>query len=391
MDFSFTPEEERFRAELRAFLAGQLPEGWADREFLGDVRPEERAEMARFMNKALADKNWLAMAWPKEYGGLDTPQITQAIFTDETSYTRMPGGGGTGVSWVGPALMQFGNEAQRRLYLPRIAQGEDTWSALYTEPGSGSDLASIQTRAVRDGDEYVINGVKIFASGAQEASMGWLAARTDPHAPKHRGISNLIVPMDAPGISIRPMESMDGGRNLNEVFFENVRVSTENLVGQENRGWYQVMTTLDLERSGVSAYSHAKRNIERLVTAAKDESSLIKNNPSARYELADRWIELQVGYNVAYRVPQLQEQGLIPNHEASVSKLYGSELTQRVATTGMHLLGPASQLAPGSPYARLGGAFSQAYLEAVSATIAAGTSEVQRNIIAQRGLGLPRG
>ncbi|MDP2328583.1 MAG: acyl-CoA dehydrogenase family protein [Dehalococcoidia bacterium] len=391
MDFSFTPEEERFREELRAFLAGQLPPDWADREFVGEIRPEERAELARFMNRALADKKWLAMAWPKEYGGLASPHIQQAIFTDETAYNRMPGGGGTGVSWVGPAIMQFGNEEQRKLYLPRIANGDDTWSALYTEPGSGSDLASLQTRAVRDGDEYVINGTKIFAAGAQEASMGWLAARTDPHAAKHRGISNLIVPMDAPGITVRPMESMDGGKTLNEVFFENVRVSTENLVGRENRGWYQVMTTLDFERSGVSAYSNARRNIERLVEAAKDEASLIKNNPAARYELADRWIELQVGYNVAYRVPQLQEQGLIPNHEASVSKLYGSELTQRVATTGMHLLGAASQLAPGSPYARLGGAFSQAYLEAVSATIAAGTSEVQRNIIAQRGLGLPRG
>lgn len=391
MDFAFTPEEERFREQLRAFLAGQLPEGWDFRDFVGEVGREERAEVAQAVNRALAERRWLALPWAQEYGGAGAGHIEQAIFTDETSYARMPGGGGQGVAWVGPAIQQFGNDEQKRLYLPRIADGEDTWCTLYTEPGSGSDLASVQTRAVRQGDEYVVNGVKVFASGAQDATMGWLAARTDPHAAKHRGISTFVVPMDAPGITVRPMEDMAGGRQLNEVFFEDVHIPTANLVGAENRGWYQVATTLDFERSGVSTFATGKRNVERLVEAAKDEASLISRNPAARFEIADRWIELQVGFNVAYRVPLLQSQGLVPNHEASVSKLYGSELTQRIAATGMSLLGPASQLAAGSPYARMGGAFSLLYLQATAATVAAGTSEIQRNIIAQRGLGLPRG
>ena len=201
----------------------------------------------------------------------------------------------------------------------------------------------------------------------------------------------FALPMDSAGISIQPIEDMSGGKTLNEVHFENVRIPSENLIGQENRGWYQVAATLDFERSGVAAFSRGKRDIERLVEAAKDERSLMSRNPNARYELADRWIEMQVGFNVAYRIPFLQQQGVQPNHEASVSKLYGSELTQRVAQTGMQLLGPAGQLMPGSPYARLGGAYSRLYLNSVASTITAGTSEVQRNIIAQRGLGLPRG
>jgi 3-oxocholest-4-en-26-oyl-CoA dehydrogenase alpha subunit len=391
MDFTFSPDEERFREDVRAFLAGRLPEDWDFRDFVGEVARDERSEVAREVNRALAERRWLALPWREEFGGLGAGHVQQAIFSEETTYARMPGGGGQGVAWVGPAIQQFGTVDQQQLWLPRIAQGEDTWCTLYTEPGAGSDLASIQTRAERQGDEYVINGTKIFAAGAQEANMGWLAARTDPNAAKHRGISTFAVPMDAPGISIRPMEDMAGQGNLNEVFFENVRLPARNLVGAENRGWYQVATTLDFERSGVGTFATGKRNLERLIAAAKDEASLVSRNPNARYELADRWIELQVGFNVAYRVPLLQQDGLVPNHEASISKLYGSELAQRIAGTGMHLLGPAGQLDAGSPYAKMGGAFSRLYLQATAATITAGTSEVQRNIIAQKGLGLPRG
>lgn len=391
MDFTFTPDEERFREDLKAFLAGQLPEDWDFRDFVGEVDKEERAELARFVNRGLAERRWLALPWKEEHGGLGAGPLQQALFNEESTYARMPGGGGQGVAWVGPAIQQFGSQDQQKLWLPRIAQGEDTWCTLYTEPGAGSDLASIQTRAERQGDEYVINGTKIFAAGAQDANMGWLAARTDPSAPKHRGISTFVLPMDSPGVTVRPLEDMAGSGNLNEVSLENVRIPLRNLVGAENRGWYQVAETLDLERSGIGPMAAGKRNLERLVAAARDEASLISRNPTARYELADRWIEMQVGYNVAYRVPLLQQDGLTPNHEASVSKLYGSELTQRIAGTGMHLLGAAGQLDAGSPYAKMGGAFSRLYLQATAATVTAGTSEVQRNLIAQKGLGLPRG
>jgi alkylation response protein AidB-like acyl-CoA dehydrogenase len=286
--------------------------------------------------------------------------------------------------------MMHGNEAQKRLYLPRIAGGEDTWAALYSEPSAGSDLASIQTRAVRDGDEYVVSGTKLWVAGAQNANMGYLAARTDPNAPKHRGISTFILPMDTPGISMSPISSMAGDSYLTEVHLDRVRVPAENLVGVENRGWYHLARTLDFERSSVAAYAGGKRNIERLVGLAKEDEGLIQQHPSMRYALADRWIEMEVGFNIAYRIPWMQTQGISPNYEASVSKLYGSELTQRIAGTGMQMLGYAGLLIPGSPLAPFGGGMARSYLDSVGSTIAGGTSEVQRNIIAQRGLGLPR-
>jgi len=390
MDFSFSPEEESFRTEIRSFLDNHLPSDWNNRDTIGDEGAED-GSLARTITKGLADKKWLAMAWSKENGGLDATHVQQMIYNEETTYARMPGGGGMGVAWVGPALILYGTDEQKEQYLPKITNGDDIWCTLYSEPGAGSDLASLQTRAVRDGDEWIINGSKIWTSGGHYANMGWLAARTDPSAPKHRGISTFVMPMDAPGVSVRPLPNLAGEHGFNEIFFEDVRIPGDSLVGVENRGWYQVATALDFERSGVGAYANGKRSVEKLVSAARDEESLVEQNPTARYELADRWIEVQVGFNVAYRIPFLQSQGIIPNHEASVSKLYGSELSQRIAGTGMNLLGSISQLRPGSPYAKLGGAFAQQYMTSVSSTVAAGTSEVQRNIIAQRGLGLPRG
>ncbi|MSP22125.1 MAG: acyl-CoA dehydrogenase [Dehalococcoidia bacterium] len=391
MDFQFTPQEEQFRTDLRAFLAQHLPADWSDRSFIEAADSDDRKALADQMTKLLAQKDWLALAWPKQYGGLDANHLMQLIFNEETAYHAMPGGGGPGVTAVGPAIMLFGNQEQKDTYLPRITRGDDSWSLLYTEPGSGSDLASIQTRAVRDGDTYVLNGQKVWIAGAQDANMGWVAARTDPTGPKHKGLSTIIVPMDSPGVTVRPLTTMAGERTLSEVYLDNVRVPAENLVGTENRGWYQVAASLDFERSGVGAYANGRRNIEKLVDIARDEREALGRNPRIRYELADRWLELDVGFNIAYRIPYLQSQGVAPNHEASVSKLYGSELTQRIANTGIELLGLAGQLAPGSPGAPLRGALVRAYLNAVSSTIASGTSEIQRNIIAQRGLGMPRG
>ena len=286
--------------------------------------------------------------------------------------------------------MMHGSEEQQRIYLPRIANADDRWAALYSEPGAGSDLASIQTRAVRDGDEYVINGLKTWVAGADRATMGWLAARTDPSGPKHRGLSTFAVPMDDPGVEIRPVENLAGERQLSEVILHDVRVPVENRVGPENRGWYHIASTLDFERSGVASYARGKRHIEQLVGLVKENSALSDQRAAVRYELADRWIELQVGFNVAQRIPWLQTQGISPNHEASVSKVYGSEMTQRIAGTGVRLLGMAGLLQRGTDGAPAGGAFARHYLTSAGSTIAAGTSEIQRNIIAQRGLGLPR-
>ena len=391
MDFDLTAAEEQFRDELRRFLDEQLPNDWETRSFTEGADSPQREALAREVTQALADRSWLAMAWPEQYGGLDATHMQQMIYNEETSYRAMPGGGGMGVAWVGPAIMLYGTEEQKQHYLPRITDADDIWCTLYSEPSAGSDLASLQTRAVRDGDSYVINGQKIWTSGGHTANMGWLAARTDPNAPKHRGISTFVVPMDAPGISVKPLVNMADEHSFNEVYFDNVRIPAENLVGTENRGWYQVATALDFERSGVGAYAGGKRNVERLVDIVKQDRSIVERSPRVRYELADRWLELDVGFNIAHRIPWMQSRGEVPNAEASVSKLYGSELTQRIAGTGIQLLGLAGQLAPGSVRAPLAGALARQFLNAVSSTIAAGTSEVQRNIIAQRGLGLPRG
>ena len=393
MEFDFSPEEERFRQELRDFLAGRLPADWDEQSFVLAPDAPERDELAATLARELGARRWLALPWPERYGGADASYLRQLVYNEEIAYHAAPTGSAAGVQWVGPSILRFGDEAQRELYLPRIAAGEDSWCTLYSEPGAGSDLAAIQTRAVRDGDEWVVNGQKLWAAGAGRANLGWLAARTDPGAPKHRGISTFVLPMDAPGITVRPIEDITGSRTLNEVYLENVRIPADHLVGEENRGWYQVAQTLDMERSGVGAFATGKRNVEKLVDVAKERRDLLAQRPASRYELADRWIELEVGYQVAYRIPFLQEQGVTPNYEASISKLYGAELTQRIAQTGVQLLGTAGQLAPHadqSAAAPMGGGLSRNYLSAVAATIASGTSEVQRGVIARRGLGLPR-
>ncbi|HJM76484.1 MAG TPA: acyl-CoA dehydrogenase family protein [Dehalococcoidia bacterium] len=391
MDWKFTPEEEAFRAEMQAFLAEALPADWKDSSFKLPADATERDDLAASVTRKLAEKDWLAMAWPKESGGLDASHMQQMIYNEEAAYNAMPGGGGMGVAWVGPAIMLYGTDEQKEYFLPRITNADDIWCTLYSEPTAGSDLAALQTRAIRDGDEYVLNGQKIWTSGGHTANMGWLAARTDPAAPKHRGISTFVIPMDAPGITVRPLVNLANEHSFNEVFFEDVRIPAENLVGQENRGWYQVATALDFERSGVGAYAGGKRNVERLVELAKRDPSLIVDRQQVRYELADRWLEIEVGFNIAYRIPWMQSQGMVPNAEASISKLYGSELSQRIAGTGIKMLGLAGNLTSDTDGTALGGGIARSYLGSVSSTIAAGTSEVQRNIIAQRGLGLPRG
>jgi alkylation response protein AidB-like acyl-CoA dehydrogenase len=286
--------------------------------------------------------------------------------------------------------MLYGTDEQKQRFLPRITSGEDVWCTLYSEPGAGSDLAALQTRAVQDGDDFVINGQKIWTSLATRSNWGWMAARTDPDAPKHKGISTFVVPMDAPGITIRPLINMAGQAGFNEVFFDNVRIPKDCLVGELNRGWYQVAVALDFERSGIQSYAGSRRTLEQLVNFVGEQPETVKRNPLVRMRLADRLIELAAGTYIAYRIPWMQSKGIIPNYEASISKLFGSELVQRVAATGLQLLGLFGGLTGESKWAPLKGRMERMYLTAVSSTIAAGTSEIQRSIVATRGLGLPR-
>ena len=394
MNITFTQQEEGFRQEIRDFLGEELPDDW---DPLGQPghSAKERQAFSRGMSKRLADKGWLTLAWPEEYGGQGRSIMEQVIYNEEMSYRNVPGTElGTGaISWVGPVLMLAGTDEQKREHLPPIANAERYWCTLYSEPGSGSDLASLQTSAVRDGDDFILNGQKVWTSSAHFADWGWLAARTNSDAPKHRGISIFMMDMKSPGVEVKPIHNMAGGHDFNEVYFDNVRVPSGNLVGTEDRGWYTLAVALDFERSGVGYSAGARRTLDALTRYVKETErggTPLNKDPNVRRKLAQRYVETEVSRWLSYRVAWMQSQGQIPNAEASMSKMYGTELTQRVARTGMEILGMAGQLAEESKWAPLYGHIQHAYLMSTSSTIAAGTSEIQRNIIAQRGLGLPR-
>ncbi len=392
MEFRFTPEEEAFRTEVREFLKEELKPGWQDQlDKDTELLAEQQSQFARQFNKKLAQRRWLTLPWPEEYGGLKASIMQQMIYNEEMAYHSAPTGLNMGVAWVGPSLMVYGSEEQKKRFLPAIASHDEIWCTLYSEPGAGSDLASLQTRAVKDGDEWVISGQKIWTSGAHRSDWGWLAARTDPEAPKHKGISMFILPMDTPGITIQPLINMAGMHGFNEVFFEEVRIPASYIVGQENNGWYQLAVSLDFERSSVAGVARARRWWEELIAFSKEHRSFVEARPEVRLRLAEIGLEIDVGQYLSYRVASLQQAGKIPNYEASIAKLYSSELGQRLAGTGMELLGLYGQLHPRSKYAYLKGRIERYYQVSVAETIGGGTSEIMRNIIAMRGLGLPKG
>ncbi len=379
MEFRFSAEDEAFRQEVRAFIRAELPK----------VREGES------FTKKLAAKGWLTMSWPPEYGGQGAPHLRQLVYNEEMAYHRAPGQT-MGADRVGPTLILFGTAEQKARFLPAIARDEATWCQGFSEPGSGSDLASLQTRALRDGDSWVINGQKIWTSNAQHADFMILLARTDPDAPKHRGITYFLVDMKLPGISVRPLVQMTGQAGFNEVFFDDVRVPADMVVGEVNRGWYVSAATLDFERSGIGRVIGGLRTFEEVVAYAKAAPARdggggsLYDRPATRLALADIALGFQVGRLMSYRVAWMQSRGLVPNYEASMAKTFGTELHQRMARVAFTTLGLRGQVMEGA-WAPLGGQVPMAVLQTVSLTIAAGTSEINRNIIATRGLGLPRG
>ena len=381
VEFRFTDDQEQFRSQIRSFLDVEL----ADRA----KRPDMSEGFSKSFSKKLAGRGWIGMAWPQEYGGKGLSPIERLIFTEEMVTRQAP----TGYHFVaerqmGPSIIVNGTEEQRREHLPKIINAEESWAIGMSEPGAGSDLASVQTRAVRDGDEYVVNGQKIWTSSAHLADMIWLVTRTDPDAPKHRGISILIVDMKSPGISVRPLVNMGNQHNFNEVYFDNVRVPRRNLVGEENRGWYVTAGNLDFERSGIERIVTSGLLFAEVMTYAKT----LKGDPRfarLRTELAERYLELQTGRLLAYRVAWQLSKNQLPNYEASMSKVFGTEWTQRMTNTAMHMVATFG-LADRPEAETLRTRIINGYLNAISLTIAGGTSEIQRNIIATRGLGLPR-
>ena len=397
MDWSDNQEQATFRARVQAVI-DNMPErykaGEGDWERDRNNEDESRRDDARQWTQALAQEGWVAPHWPKEYGGAGLSPMEQFIFKMEMAKAQAPSVGGQGVSQLGPTLIVHGTDEQKAEHLPKILSGEVDWRQGYSEPGAGSDLASLQTRAVRDGDEYVLNGQKIWTSLAHLADWLYVLARTDPDAPKHRGISFLLMDKHTPGLSIRPLIDMSGRHHFNETFFEDVRVPVSNRVGEENRGWYVGMTLLDFERSNITGAVSARRSLDDLRAYLKSDEGQ-KRSPGFehnRLNIVDRYVESEVMFNFSFRIISMQDRGLIPNHEASVSKLFNSEMSQKIALTGTKVFGLYANIYDREDaLAPMKSRMTQSYLQSVSSTIAAGTSEIQRNIIATRGLGLPRG
>ena len=408
MDWNDSPTEAAFRREVRALIEERLPERYralaalpheGERvwEFDRKADEPERREAAVQWANALAERHWVAPGWPQEYGGGGLSQIEQFVFNQELASVGAPAVGGSGMKMLGPTLILNGTEEQKQEHLPKVLSGEMTWAQGFSEPGSGSDLASLQTRATRDGDDYVINGQKIWTSGAHTADRIFALVRTDPEAPKHKGITFLIFDIKSPGITVSPLVDMTWSHYFNETFFEDVRVPVAgSVVGEENRGWYVSMTLLDFERSNISGAVQMRRTLGKLVDEWKTgdgrATMRLDRDPTLRGEIADRYIESEVQFQFAFRIISMQNAGVVPNYEASIGKLYSSELAQRVSQTGVKTFGLYGNLwdeeRPGTP---MYSSFARSYLRSVPATIRGGTSEIQRNIIATRGLGLPRG
>ncbi|MFQ5382197.1 MAG: acyl-CoA dehydrogenase family protein [Dehalococcoidia bacterium] len=392
MDFHDSPEEAEFRTVVREFIDTEAPKRGEIRQ--GPGMGGERSAAWKAWVKKLADRKWIAPAWPEEYGGAGLSVMEQFIFNSEMAETRVPRPGGIATGFAGPTLIVHGTEEQKKKLLPEILTGETVWCQGYSEPGAGSDLASLQTRAIRDGDDFVVNGQKIWTSGGHLAKWMILLARTDPEAPKHRGITYFIVDMKSPGITVRPLVNMADTHEFNEVFFEDVRVPAANIIGEENRGWYLAQTTLSFERSNIGSAIGTRQNVEDLARFAREggNQSTLGHSKALRAELTERLVEAQVATMMSYKIISIQaKEGVAPGHEASVAKLFGTELNQRVYRTALKMLGLYGQLdARSEGDVPMRGRIKYMYLRSIANTIEGGTSEIQRNIIATRGLGLPR-
>jgi alkylation response protein AidB-like acyl-CoA dehydrogenase len=384
MDFDLPKGVEELRAEVRRFLQAEWSKDKQLRAEAGEAYEEERA-----LRKKLGERGWLAASWPVEYGGGGRSFWETIAIAEEFQYAGVHTSS-TAVRVVGPTILLVGSEAQKRRFLPAIAKGEIDFALGYTEPDAGSDLASLKTRAEKDGDSFVINGTKIFTSLAHRAEYCWLAARTDPDAPKHRGISLFIVDLSSPGITVRPLWTMSG-RRTNVTYWENVRVPADALVGELDRGWYYMTSALDLERLAYYTPGKLMAVADELIQHVRDGApEAVSANPYVRASLVRIAVDVMVARLLYWRAASMIDAGTIPNHEAAMSKMFMTELLQRIAQEGTRMFGPYGQLTPGDPDAPLDGHLEHEHRAAVMETFGGGSSELMRNIIATRGMGLPR-
>ncbi len=387
MDFGFKKEEEDLIREVRAFIKKEAtPEMLAETRQLGQIYggPEGRKFIQKF-----AAKGWLTPNWPKEFGGMGASEMVTYIIRDEMAYARVPSVF-VAAHMAGPTILRVGNEELKKEYLPRIARGEVEFALGYTEPQAGSDLVALKIRAEDKGDFFLINGQKTFNTHCHVADYHWLAARTDFEVPKHKGVSMIIVDLKSPGITIRPLITMAGWRT-NEVYYDDVVVPKKSLVGEKNKGFYYLMAALDFERMVPPGLYW--RLFDEIVQYAKEtvvDGKRLSQKPLIRQKLSQLAVELEVTRLLYYQLAHMLDKGTIPNYQSSMEKMFATEVAQRVANTGMEVMGLCGQLKEGSRWAPLAGRVEHFYRWSVVETVYAGTSEIQRNIIALRGLGLPR-
>ena len=394
MDFTFTPEEEVFRKEVRDFLKKELPHKY-ERKVLHGGESEEEWEFTKQFTRKIGEKGWIGTLWPKKYGGLEGTEMQYLIFNEEMAYARAPrmDQGGSGI--VGPTILVHGTQAQKDKYLLPIAHGEVMWIQCFSEPNFGSDSAGIQTSAVLDGDNYVINGQKIWISFGLHGDFCYMTTRTDPTAKKHQGISFFLIDMKTPGIEVRPILNMCGAPGFCEVYFDNVRVPKENMLGPKNGGWLIMMTILGFERGTLAAIGGStQRALDDLVDFVKSTSyggKPLAKDPIVRQRVADMAIEVRASRLLAYRVIWMITKGLIPHYQASIAKVFGDEVYFKLAKTSTEIMGLYGSLAWHAPQAPMEGYMTGNYLNNMGCLFAGGTPEIQRNILATAGLGLPRG
>jgi alkylation response protein AidB-like acyl-CoA dehydrogenase len=389
MRYDFTPAQLAWRDELRAFLRkAATPALLAEMRAAGN---EGDGPLARAFHEKMFAKGWWGIGWPKEFGGLGKTAIEQFIFVEEMEAAGAPAMRLT-ITSVAPTILRAGSEEQKQRWLPPILRGELEFAVAYSEAEAGTDLASLKTRAVLDGDTWVINGQKMWNTGAHTATHNWVAVRTEPEAPKHKGISMIIVPMDAPGITVQGLWTWSGIRT-NAVFFDNVRVPRDNLIGERGMGFYYAMMALDFERIMIGSVGMLRRFLRELVAfvrRARRDGEPLARIPWVRRAIADLEMRVEVGRQIGLLNACLIDQGVVPTKEGSMAKIYVSELNAHLASVGMDILGLAGQLAPDDPAAPLHGRLQWLYTTAPLQRFGGGTNEIQRIIIAQRGLGLPR-
>jgi len=395
MDFRFTEEEEAFRKEVQDFLSESLPSDWPGQvNMFHEEAVEEIYQLGNEIRRKLAAKGWIGISWPKQYGGGGDSLTKQMILEEEFGYRSAPGYDQYSMILAGPLILMFGTEEQKKRFITPVTRGEERWSIGMSEPNAGSDLANLETRAVEEDDCYVLNGQKTWQSGAHHADWCMVYARTDLEVAKHKGITCLLVNQKSPGLSMRRQEQMGGLSILNEVFYDNVKVPKENVLGEKNKGWSVAVASLSNERTfGILLTNCNRQDLDQLVQYCREthvDGQPLGRDPIIRNRLAEMAIQIEVGRNFGTRLNWLVNSGQLIVVEGSQSRLFGSMVTQHLANVGMQVLGQYGQLDEQSKWAKLRGRMLNAYLLSAAVGIWSGTNEMSKNTVATFGLGLPR-